>query len=134
MGVWDADEFFQPRGKYTNILDILNDMEAPEGPIRNTNLKHANPLIVYKKGYKPQRGMADADGHPFCYLLLNSEVTLADTVLPDADLVRTMYHYLCNRTGRHSLPLSHAHTCTHVPHASYADAYAQIPIWWLLLS
>ena len=102
VGVWDADEFFQPRGKYNNILDILNDMEAPTGPIRNTNLKDANPLTVYKKGYKPQRGMADEDGHPFCYLLLNSEVTLVDTVLPDADLVRTVYHYMCNSTGAHT--------------------------------
>jgi hypothetical protein len=102
VGVWDADEFLQPRGKYSNILDILNDMEAPAGPIPNTNLKDADPLTVYKKGYEPQRGMADADGHPFCYLILNSEVTLVGTVLPDADLVRTLYHYLCNCKGAHT--------------------------------
>lgn len=90
VGVWDVDEFFQPRGKYKNILDILDDMEPPKGIVLNTYPNNTSPLDVYKSGYKPQRGMADGDGHPFCYLLLNSEVTLVDIVITSVDMVRTV--------------------------------------------
>ena len=31
---------------------------------------------MFESGWKGGPGLADGDGHPFCYLLLNSEVTL----------------------------------------------------------
>ena len=94
VGIWDYDEFFQPRGANKNILDVINAMEASTGPVRNTYPPNSNALDVHKAGWKPSRGMADDDGHPFCYLVLDSEVTLIDKTCERPDLVRTCPSYM----------------------------------------
>ena len=94
VGIWDYDEFFQPRGRNKNILDVLGVMEASSGPIRNSYPPKLNAVDVYQSGWKPKRGMADNDGHPFCYLVLDSEVTLVDKLCPRPDLVRTFIWYV----------------------------------------
>ena len=76
VGVWDYDEFFQPRGSNKNIIDVVKAMESPSGPIAYFHPNDADPVAMYKAGWKPQRGMADGEAHPFCYLQLHSEVTL----------------------------------------------------------
>ena len=75
VGVWDYDEFFQPRGNNKNINDVVKAMESPSGPIAYFHPSDADPLAMYHAGWKPQRGMADGSAHPFCYLQLHSEVT-----------------------------------------------------------
>ena len=76
VGVWDYDEFFQPRGSNKNLNDVVKAMESPSGPIAYFHPSDADPLAMYHAGWKPQRGMADGSAHPFCYLQLHSEVTL----------------------------------------------------------
>ena len=75
VGVWDYDEFFQPRGSNKNLIDVVKAMESPSGPIAYFHPNDADPLAMYHAGWKPQRGMADGEAHPFCYIMLNSEVT-----------------------------------------------------------
>ena len=74
VGVWDFDEFFQPMGKNKNLLDVLRAMGDPKGIIQNFHPKDADPDQI-QLTWKGGRGVADGDGHPFCYLLLDSAVT-----------------------------------------------------------
>ena len=76
VGVWDFDEFFQPMGTNKNILDVLDAMEPEDGPIKYFYSPDAVAATILPKEFIPRRGMADKDGHPFCYLILKSEVTL----------------------------------------------------------
>lgn len=93
VGVWDYDEFFQPRGENKNILDVINAMESPLGPVRKTVPSEFNAVDVFKSSKKrARRGMADSDGHPFCYLILESEVTKVDEMCAVPDVVRTRLH------------------------------------------
>jgi hypothetical protein len=89
VGIWDYDEFFQPRGENKNILDVINAMESPLGPVRKTVPSKLSAVDVSKSGQRARRGMADSDGHPFCYLILESEVTKVDKVCKSPDVVRT---------------------------------------------
>lgn len=75
VGVWDFDEFFQPRGQNKNLLDVIDAVEPAKDAVPFQHEPNKTSLEVYA-GWKPARGMADKDGHPFCYLVLNSEVTL----------------------------------------------------------
>ena len=75
VGVWDFDEFFQPRGANKNLLDVVAAMEPLDGPIVYDYPPDADPLVYFQGPFTPRRGMADKDGHPFCYLILQSEVT-----------------------------------------------------------
>ena len=75
VGVWDFDEFFQPRGANKNLLDVIAAMEPEDGPVRYTYPPDADPIQYFQRPFIPRRGMADRDGHPFCYLILQSEVT-----------------------------------------------------------
>ena len=74
VGVWDFDEFFQPMGKNKNLLDVLRAMGDPKGIIQNFHPKDADPDQI-QLTWKGGRGVADGDGHPFCYLLLDTAVT-----------------------------------------------------------
>ena len=76
VGVWDFDEFFQPRGTNRDLLDVINAMEPEDGPVKYFYPPDAIAATLTAKDYVPRRGMADKDGHPFCYLILKSEVTL----------------------------------------------------------
>lgn len=89
VGIWDYDEFFQPRGQNKNVLDVIKAMESPLGPIRNTVPSALNAVDAFKSGQRARRGMADSDGHPFCYLILESEVTMVDKECMRPDVVRT---------------------------------------------
>ena len=75
VGVWDYDEFFLPKGKYRNIPDILIAMGDPKGIVKNFHSLNADPVEV-EGTWKGGRGLADGNGHPYCYLLLDSEVTM----------------------------------------------------------
>jgi len=59
---------------YKNIPDVIAAMEDPSGRIPDYFHGQRDSVKVYEGGWKGGRGLADRDGHPFCYLLLNSEV------------------------------------------------------------
>ena len=83
VSVWDFDEFFQPRGTNRNLLDVITAMEPLDGPVQYTYPPDVDPVVYFQRPLVPRRGMADKDGHPFCYLTLKSEVTyLAKAVNP----------------------------------------------------
>jgi hypothetical protein len=92
VGIWDYDEFFQPRGENKNILDVINAMESPLGPVRKTVPSKLNAVDMFKSGQRARRGMADSNGHPFCYLILESEVTMVDKECVRPDVVRACLH------------------------------------------
>lgn len=62
-------------GTNKNILDVLKAVGDPQGTVQNFLPEHAVPNKVEVK-WKRGRGLADGDGHPYCYLILNSVVTL----------------------------------------------------------
>ena len=94
VGVWDYDEFFQPRGSNKNIIDVVKAMESPSGPIAYFHPNDADPVAMSKAGWKPQRGMADDSAHPFCYIMLNSEVTyMRPNSPPDTKTVKNPLFY-----------------------------------------
>ena len=96
VGVWDFDEFFQPMGKNKNLLDVLRAMGDPKGIIENFHSKDADAdqiQLTWKRG----RGVADRDGHPFCYLLLDSAVTLVS--VPSKTLAQNVRPHLSTFFG-----------------------------------
>ena len=83
VGVWDFDEFFQPRGANKDLLDVIAAMEPEDGPVKCNFPPDANLASYSFEPFKPRRGMADGDHHPFCYLIFKSEVTyLAKALTP----------------------------------------------------
>ena len=90
VGVWDFDEFFQPRGTNRNLLDVIAAMEPVHGPINSSFFSPNASLASYTmEPFKPSRGLADGDHHPFCYLILKSEITyLAKPLTPYPSQVR----------------------------------------------
>ena len=76
VGIWDFDEFFLPRGKYKNIPDVLNAMGDPKGVMPYYHSQGSDPERM-RLTWNGGRGLADGNAHPFCFLLLDSEVMLA---------------------------------------------------------
>ena len=74
VGIWDFDEFFLPRGNNKNLPDVLQAMGDPKGITENFHPKNMSILDI-QSFWKKGRGLADGRGHPYCYLLLSSEVT-----------------------------------------------------------
>lgn len=81
VGVWDFDEFFQPRGANKNILDVLEYVDFSASEKRNLEIDGAaywsvnETKTIMKEGWSPRKGMADGHPHPLCYIILNSEVS-----------------------------------------------------------
>ena len=76
VGIWDVDEFFIPKLPYNSITDVLRAMESPRQippPPKDADISQ-----IYV-GWKGGRGLADGDGHPYCYLSLSSQVILTES-------------------------------------------------------
>ena len=73
VGVWDLDEFFIPRLPYNNMIDVIRSMESPV-PISYPDMNGV--FSSTSRTWKGGRGLADGDGHPFCYISLLSQVLL----------------------------------------------------------
>lgn len=75
VGIWDFDEFFIPRKPFKNIMDIVHSIEADDKADMERSLMDLKKLSVdkAKQKYKSGPGLAEGDGHPFCYILLSSE-------------------------------------------------------------
>jgi hypothetical protein len=59
VGVWDVDEFFIPKGKHKTILDVIKSTYENEPKLEKL---------------KANQGYADNGLHPYCYIMLNTEV------------------------------------------------------------
>lgn len=76
VGVWDYDEHFYPLNNFTSIQEVIYDIDTVS-PIPYFHAEDTLPSdIVYK--WTGGKGLADGDGHPLCYMVLNSAVTLND--------------------------------------------------------
>lgn len=85
VGVWDFDEFFIPKGKYKTIMDVVHAQESPT-PITSLHSSEDKVTDIYDN-WKIGPGLADGDGHPFCYLLLKSQVTLTEEKFATINLI-----------------------------------------------
>ena len=73
VGVWDLDEFFIPRLPYNNMIDVIRSMESTV-PISYPDMNGV--FSSTSKLWRGGPGLADGDGHPFCYISLQSVVLL----------------------------------------------------------
>ena len=84
VAVWDFKEFFIPRGTHQNLRDLLTALESPTRPTPKSS-----SAVAVLEGAAGTRGMADIDHHPFCSLLLHTEVTYADRIRKEKNFVKT---------------------------------------------
>ena len=80
MAIWDIDEYFIPRFPHQSIMDVIRAVESPQplAPLPNdTN------LVELQRNWKGGRGWADGDAHPFCFLMLFSEVIYSNMGYPE---------------------------------------------------
>jgi hypothetical protein len=66
VAILEIDEFFMPKGKYGNFLDVLNSI--PKYDPKTSD--HSAVVSIDKKG---GIGFADADDHPYCYISVTTE-------------------------------------------------------------
>ena len=60
VGIWDFDEFFVPRGKNRNILDVIDNAYSVIGVSPDAQ----NGTVGRPGG----PGWADGKDHPYCYM------------------------------------------------------------------
>ena len=67
VAIWDFDEFFIPRGKNKNLLDVIENayQAEPLDPEISRKFAESNSDNSLWTG---GRGWADGNGHPFCFL------------------------------------------------------------------
>lgn len=102
IGVWDFDEHFIPLGTNNNILDVIRAMEAPE-PIKYFHAPNVKNYDLYPQ-WKGGPGLADMDGHPWCYLILLSAVTLFEQAHTSVD---QQHPWIGERFAHGAEPLGH---------------------------
>lgn len=69
VAIWDFDEFFIPRGKNKNLIDLVDSTHAPaplDIEIANTYAKANTNNELWKGG--PGPGWANGNGHPYCFI------------------------------------------------------------------
>jgi hypothetical protein len=83
LAVWDIDEYFIPQLPHHTIMDVIRAAEAPK------------PLKPFPSSVDPQssgsihshrgdgRGWADGHDHPFCYLMLSSDIIFSSLGYPE---------------------------------------------------
>ena len=75
--VTDLNEFFIPRGKYWNFLDLLKAIEPKVDPSVHAN-KGSKIIDIWSenKATDSSHGWADGHAHPPCYIVVGSENVL----------------------------------------------------------
>lgn len=82
VAIWDFDEFFIPKLPHNSILDVIKFVEGSTPvPLPKPDENIQEVMVAWKKG----PGVADGDGHPFCYLIVNSETINSDGDVIDPD-------------------------------------------------
>ena len=72
--VTDLNEFFVPRGKYFNFLDLFKSIEPKVDP--SAYLGMGNKIVDTwrdKKTSDNAHGWADGHAHPYCYISVDAE-------------------------------------------------------------
>ena len=76
VGVWDYDEHFWPKGSFRSIPEVIAALESPRPLLpSDVHAPGAQAAQVVQR-WRGGRGLADSDGHPYCYISLDSCVTL----------------------------------------------------------
>jgi Glycosyltransferase family 92 len=84
VAVWDNDEFFIPKGKNKNMLDVIRAAESPT-PLQSFPSDDAT-FQHLKHTWKGGPGWADGYAHPFCYLQMHSSVVANPKVVLAMDI------------------------------------------------
>ena len=74
--ITDLNEFFIPRGKYFNFLDLLKSIEPKVDP--SVYLGTGNKIVDTWRDKKTSdnahaHGWADGHAHPYCYISVDAE-------------------------------------------------------------
>jgi Glycosyltransferase family 92 len=71
IGIWDLDEFFIPKGKNKNLLNVIENAYPENEKILDPDIPRIfdEDKSVDKK-WPGGRGWADGHGHPFCNIQL----------------------------------------------------------------
>jgi hypothetical protein len=98
LAIWDIDEYFIPRLPYNNILEVIH---AAESPVPLKPYPPETSLLELSHHFKGGRGWADGDAHPFCYLMIFSEVVYASQsdYDPDKPWVGDRLRHLPEKSG-----------------------------------
>lgn len=72
--VTDLNEFFIPRGKYWNFLDLLKSIEPKVDPSVHSNMgSKIIDIWSENKATDSSHGWADGHAHPPCYISIDIE-------------------------------------------------------------
>lgn len=98
LAIWDIDEYFIPRLPYNSIMEVVRAAESPT-PLKPYPADQN--LMQLSQGFKGGRGWADNDAHPFCYLMIFSEVIYASRsdYDPDKPWVGERLQHLPEKSG-----------------------------------
>jgi hypothetical protein len=91
VGVWDYDEHFYPLGNYTSMKEVIYDVDT----IAPIPYFHPDDIVLEEvlQTWTGGKGLADGDGHPLCYMVLNSAVTLNDEIPTDSPWIGHRYDH-----------------------------------------
>jgi hypothetical protein len=83
VAIWDFDEFFIPKPPLRSLLDVVRAMEGPGGARypafpADAAARIAEDPLAAQRAYRGGAGLADGHMHPFCYIMLTSEVLAND--------------------------------------------------------
>lgn len=79
IAIWDIDEYFIPKPPLNSIMDLVRSVDLPVEQMRRLMPKDDAELYRQLQTWKGGRGFADDDMHPFCYIMLMSDVLFQDS-------------------------------------------------------
>lgn len=82
VGIWDIDEYFIPTPPHNSIMDVVLSLAAPKTGL--TPIPADADEFEVHNSWKGGPGWADGDGHPFCYLMMQSQAILRSESVPEA--------------------------------------------------
>ena len=90
----DIDEFFIPKGKNSNFIDVL------DGIYKNPSASYDSTVQqIIKNGRARKAGYADNQEHPFCYISVKSEVFVHKEFKGGEDIVGSRQQWISDRYG-----------------------------------
>ena len=98
VAIWDFDEFFIPKLPHNSIMDVIRHAEGNRPvplPVKGENIE------MVMQNWQKGPGLADGDGHPFCYLIVDSE-----TINSDGDVIDPDYPWIGDRFS-HDTEVTH---------------------------
>ena len=88
----DIDEFFIPKGKNSNFIDVLDSI------YKNPSASYDNSVQqIIKNGRARKNGYADNQEHPFCYISVKSEVFVHKEFKGGEEIVGSRQQWISDR-------------------------------------